>query len=88
MSQTLSASMLCGAFGTAGRLRTGGYLRHGLWRQQVGRTGSSSLTILGVLVAFVLSAMTFQAVVFDGATFNETIYTWMTVGSLKMESAS
>ena len=38
-----------------------------------------------MLVAFVLSALTFQAVVFDGAKFNETIYTWMVVGGLKME---
>ena len=29
--------------------------------------------------------MTLQSVVLDGARFNETLYTWMTVGSLKME---
>ena len=86
MSQTLSASMLlavplaplagsalAGIFGTA----FGG--------NKFGRGASRSLTILGVLVAFVISAMTFQSVVFDGATFNQTIYEWMTVGSLKME---
>lgn len=69
----LVGSLLAGIWGTA----FGG--------NKIGRTGSSSLTILGVLVAFVLSALTFQAVVFDGAKFNETIYTWMVVGGLKME---
>ena len=85
MSQTLSAatllavplaplvgSILAGVFGT----RFGGN-----W---IGRRVSHSLTILGVLVAFVLSATTLVAVL-DGARFNETIYTWMVVGGLKME---
>ena len=44
-----------------------------------------SLTILGVFVSFVLSALTLQTVVVDGARFNETIYTWMVVGNLRME---
>ena len=45
---------------------------------------SHSLTILGVLVAFILSAMTLKDVI-GGARFNETLYTWMVVGGLKME---
>jgi NADH-quinone oxidoreductase subunit L len=86
MSQTLSASMLlavpmaplvgsalAGIFGT----RFGGN-----W---IGRKLSHTLTILGVFIAFVLSAMTLQSVAIDGAHFNETLYTWMVVGSLKME---
>jgi NADH-quinone oxidoreductase subunit L len=86
MSQTLSASTLlavplaplvgaalAGIFGT-----TFG----GNW---IGRRLSHSLTILGVLVAFILSAMTLKSVAVDGARFNETIYTWMVVGGLKME---
>ncbi len=86
MSQTLSAStllavplaplvgsVLAGIFGTA---------FGGNW---FGRRASHSLTILGVLVAFVLSAMTLKSVAVDGARFNETIYTWMVVGGLKME---
>jgi NADH-quinone oxidoreductase subunit L len=40
---------------------------------------------LGVFIAFVLSAMTLYSVAVDGARFNETIYTWMVVGGLKME---
>ena len=35
--------------------------------------------------AFVLSAMTLKSVAVDGARFNETLYTWMVVGGLKME---
>jgi len=50
----------------------------------IGRRLSHSLTILGVLVAFILSAMTLKDVI-GGARFNETLYTWMVVGGLKME---
>ncbi len=86
MSQTLQASTLlavplaplvgstlAGLFGT----RFGGN-----W---IGRRLTHTLTILGVFVAFVLSAMTLQSVALDGARFNETLYTWMVVGDLKME---
>ncbi|MFZ3123891.1 MAG: NADH-quinone oxidoreductase subunit L [Acidovorax sp.] len=86
MSQTLSAStllavplaplagaLLAGIFGTT----FGGNL--------IGRRLSHTLTILGVLVAFILSAMTLKSVALDGARFNETLYTWMVVGGLKME---
>ena len=86
MSQTLSAATLLavplaplvGAV-VAGVLGTqfGGNL--------VGRRAAHSLTILGVLVAFIISAMTLKSVAFDGARFNETLYTWMVVGGLKME---
>ena len=51
----------------------------------IGRRLSHSITILGVLVAFILSAMTLKSVAVDGARFNETLYTWMVVGGLKME---
>jgi len=86
MSQTLNAtsllavplaplvgSVLAGIFGT----QFGGN-----W---IGRRLTHSLTILGVLVAFILSASTLKSVVIDGARFNETLYNWMTVGGLKME---
>ena len=86
MSQTLSAAtllvvpmaplagaMLAGIFGT----KFGGN-----W---FGRKVAHSLTIGGVLLAFVLSALTLQSVVHDGARLNETLYTWMVVGGLKME---
>ena len=51
----------------------------------IGRRMSHTLTILGVMVAFILSAMTLKSVALDGARFNETIYEWMVVGGLKME---
>jgi NADH-quinone oxidoreductase subunit L len=86
MSQTLQASSLlavplaplvgsalAGIFGT----RFGG--------NQIGRGLTHTLTILGVFIAFVLSAMTLYSVAIDGARFNETLYTWMVVGDLKME---
>jgi NADH-quinone oxidoreductase subunit L len=86
MSATLSASTLlavpmaplvgaviAGIFGTT----FGG--------NHIGRRVTHSLTILGVLVAFILSAMTLYSVVADGARFNQTLYTWMQVGGLKME---
>ncbi|HEX2543920.1 MAG TPA: NADH-quinone oxidoreductase subunit L, partial [Ramlibacter sp.] len=51
----------------------------------IGRRLSHTATILGVLVAFILSAMTLKSVAVDGARFNETLYEWMVVGGLKME---
>jgi len=69
----LVGSALAGIFGTA---------FGGNW---LGRRASHSLTILGVFVAFILSAMTLYSVATDGARFNETLYTWMVVGDLKME---
>ena len=86
MSHTLSAStllmvpmaplvgaVLAGIFGT----KFGGNC--------IGRRLAHSITILGVFVAFVLSVLTLLSVNNDGARFNETLYTWMTVGDLKME---
>ncbi len=86
MSQTLNAStllavplaplvgsVLAGLFGT----RFAG--------NQLGRRFCHSLTILGVLIAFVISAHTLWSVIEHGARLNETLYTWMVVGDLKME---
>ena len=57
----------------------------GLFGNVVGRRGAHLITILGVLVSFIVSAMTLKAVAMDGASFNATVYEWMTLGSLKME---
>ena len=51
----------------------------------IGRRLSHSLTILGVALAFVLSALTLKDVALNDARFNATIYEWMVVGGLKME---
>jgi len=50
----------------------------------VGRKTSHTATILGVLIAFILSAMTFNEVL-NGATYNDTVYHWMTVAGIKFE---
>ncbi|HYP83923.1 NADH-quinone oxidoreductase subunit L [Variovorax sp.] len=69
----LVGSVIAGIFGT----KFGGNL--------LGRRACHSVTILGVAIAFVISAMTLFSVVVDGARFNATIYEWMMVGGLKME---
>jgi NADH-quinone oxidoreductase subunit L len=86
MSQTLSAStlVLTATAPLIGAL-VAGVLGTKFGGNVIGRRMSHSVTILGVVVAFVLSAMTLNSVVFGGATFNDTIYTWMVVGGLKME---
>ncbi|MGQ0596491.1 NADH-quinone oxidoreductase subunit L [Aquabacterium sp.] len=61
-----------------------GSIAAGLFGKAIGRKGAHALTILGVLVSFIISAMTLNAVM-DGARFNQTVYEWMTLGSLKME---
>jgi NADH-quinone oxidoreductase subunit L len=86
MSSTLNAStllwvplaplvgaLIAGIFGTT----FGG--------NRIGRGVSHTVTILGVFIAFVISALTLKSVAIDGAHFNQTIYEWMTVGGLKME---
>lgn len=62
-----------------------GSIAAGLLGRSIGRRASHVLTILGVLVSFIISAMTLKAVAVDGAHFNATVYEWMTLGSLKME---
>ena len=86
MSQTLSSATLLAVplLPLAGAVLAGvfGTVFGGNW---IGRRLSHTLTILGVLLAFILSAMTLKSVALDGARFNETLYTWMVVGGLKME---
>ncbi|MDY0747498.1 NADH-quinone oxidoreductase subunit L [Paucibacter sp. R3-3] len=81
MSATLSANMLL-AVPLAPLV---GAVLAGFFGKKIGRTGAHSVTILGVLIAFIISAMTLKSVAVDGARFNETIYEWMKVGGLKME---
>jgi len=85
MSTTLSASTLLAVplaplVGSA----LAGVLGTAFGGNFIGRRASHTFTILGVLVAFILSAMTLKDVI-GGARFNETIYEWMVVGGLKME---
>ncbi|MBS0450965.1 MAG: NADH-quinone oxidoreductase subunit L [Proteobacteria bacterium] len=69
----LAGSIIAGIFGT----KFGGNL--------LGRKASHSITILGVFIAFIISAMTLKSVALDGARFEGTIYEWMVIGGLKME---
>ena len=68
----LAGAAIAGLFGTK------------FFGNKIGRTASHSVTILGVLIAFIISFKTLLAVM-DGATYNGTIYTWMTVMGLKLE---
>jgi len=86
MSQTLNATTLLAVpmAPLVGAILAGilGTQFGGNW---IGRRLTHTLTILGVLIAFILSASILKSVAIDGARFNETLYTWMTVGDLKME---
>jgi len=68
----LAGSVIAGLFGTK------------FFGNVIGRTASHTVTILGVLIAFVLSCMTLNDVL-NGAFFNGVIYNWMTVAGLKFE---
>jgi NADH-quinone oxidoreductase subunit L len=68
----LAGSAIAGLFGTK------------FFGNKIGRTASHSVTILGVLIAFLISFKTLLAVM-DGATYNGTLYTWMTVAGVKLE---
>ena len=87
MSQTLSVFYTAGGAALAPLVGAiaAGILGTKFGGNGIGRRLSHSLTILGVLLSFVLSALTLQSVAVDGARFNETLYTWMVVGGLKME---
>ncbi|HEX5311565.1 NADH-quinone oxidoreductase subunit L [Aquabacterium sp.] len=61
-----------------------GSIAAGLFGKVIGRRGAHVITILGVLVSFIISVMTLQEVM-NGARFNQTVYEWMTLGTLKME---
>ncbi|RMX15616.1 NADH-quinone oxidoreductase subunit L [Vandammella animalimorsus] len=86
MTPTLSASTLLwvplapligafivGIFGTA----MGGNL--------LGRRAGHSITIAGVLIAFVLSAMTLWKVMNGAPVLNQTLYQWAVLGNTAME---
>ena len=86
MSTTLSASTLLAVpLAPLAGAALAGILGTTFGGNVIGRRASHTLTILGVLIAFILSAMTLKSVAVDGARFNETIYEWMKVGGLKME---
>jgi NADH-quinone oxidoreductase subunit L len=68
----LAGSVIAGLFGTK------------FFGNKIGRGASHSVTILGVLIALIISVQTLLAVM-DGASYNGTLYNWMTVAGLKLE---
>ena len=80
MSATLSQNLLL----TVPLAPLAGAIVAGLFGKSVGRTGAHVVTILGVLVAFLCSALVLVDVI-GGARFNATVYEWMVLGGLKME---
>jgi NADH-quinone oxidoreductase subunit L len=62
-----------------------GALIAGLAGKAVGRRGAHFVTIIGVAISFILSAMVLKSVALDGARFNATVYEWMVLGGLRME---
>jgi NADH-quinone oxidoreductase subunit L len=61
-----------------------GAIAAGLFGRAIGRAGAHWVTILGVLVSFLASAYTLSDVL-AGNTFNGTLYTWATIGGVRLE---
>src|SRR6218665_3628996 len=86
MCQTLPAStLLAAALAPLAGAAPAGIFRPTPRGNRIGRPPRPRLAIAGVLISFVLSAMTLYRVALDGARFDATIYTWMLLGGLKIE---
>ncbi|MDH5785149.1 MAG: NADH-quinone oxidoreductase subunit L [Chromatiales bacterium] len=58
----------------------------GLFGGSIGRKGAHSVTIVGVAIAFILSAIVFKGVVIDKVgTLNQTVYTWLVSEGIRFE---
>jgi len=68
----LAGSLIAGLFGTR------------FFGNLIGRKASHSVTIMGVLVAFLISLHALAEVI-GGANYSGTLYTWMTVAGVKLE---
>ena len=68
----LAGAAIAGLFGTR------------FFGNQIGRTATHTVTILGVLISFIISVQTMLAVL-DGASYNGSVYEWMTVAGLRLE---
>lgn len=63
-----------------------GAILAGLFGKALGRTWSHRVAILGVAVAFALSLVVFDKVVFEGmGPINQHVYTWLDSGDIRME---
>ena len=61
-----------------------GAILAGLFGRALGRTGAHWVTIAGVAVSFVASAIVFRDVL-QGNTFNGAVYTWLAIGDVRFE---
>ncbi|HYA59686.1 MAG TPA: proton-conducting transporter membrane subunit, partial [Burkholderiaceae bacterium] len=57
-----------------------GAIAAGLFGRTLGRTGAHVVTIFGVLVATLVSALIFWTVIFDHQVISGTVYTWAQAG--------
>ena len=57
----------------------------GLFGKIIGEKASHTVTIIGVMVAFILSVWVFKLVIFDSASYNAQVYQWLQAGSLSIE---
>jgi NADH-quinone oxidoreductase subunit L len=80
MASTISQGLLL----TVPLAPLAGALIAGLAGKAVGRRGAHFFTILGVLIAFICSAVVLGQVA-NGARFNATVYEWAVLGKLVME---
>ena len=80
MASTISQGLLL----TIALAPLAGALIAGLAGHWVGQRGAHTTAILGVLIAFMGSALVLSQVA-AGARFNATVYEWMVVGKLVME---
>jgi NADH-quinone oxidoreductase subunit L len=57
----------------------------GFFATQIGRKGAHTATLVGVGIAFLLSAYVFTHIILGGNTYNGSVYTWMEVEGVKFE---
>lgn len=58
----------------------------GLFGRQIGRSGAHWVTIIGVAIACLLSAVVFNHIVLnDGETYNDSVYTWLVSDGIRFE---
>lgn len=63
-----------------------GAILAGLFRKQIGRSGSHVVTILGVAVSFALSIWVLYQQIYGGLeTINTSVYTWMVADGVRFE---
>jgi NADH-quinone oxidoreductase subunit L len=57
----------------------------GLFGRQIGRAGAHTVTILGVAIAFALSARVLWGLLQGGPVFDGPVYTWLVSDGIRME---